>query len=111
MLDIGMEFRKGILFVRLKGVLNGDTSMQLDEELTSTIDNNGIKYLSINLSELKSIDKYGMKVLMKNYLNIRKQDGKVMICGLDKLLDYNGMLLNNLYKIPEESKAFEVITI
>ena len=111
MLDIGMEFRKGILFVRLKGVLNGDTSIQLDNELTSTIDNNGIRYLSINLSELESIDKYGMKVLMKNYLNIRKQDGKVMICGLDKLLNYNGMLLNNLYKIPDEMKAFEVINI
>ena len=76
MLDIDMEFRKGILFVRLRGVLNGDTALELDENLTSIITDNGIKYLLINLNELTYIDKYGLKVIFKNYQNININNGK-----------------------------------
>jgi anti-anti-sigma regulatory factor len=47
-----MEFRKGILFVRLRGILNGDTCYQLEDHLTSLVRDNGIKYLLINLNEL-----------------------------------------------------------
>ena len=111
MLNIDMEFRKGILFVRLNGILNGDTSLKLDEELTSTINNNGIKYLLINLKELTSIDKYGIDIIIKNYINIMNNQGKFIICGINKLFEYNGNILKNLYQVNNEMKAFEVINI
>ena len=38
MLYIDMRFKKGILFVRLKGILNGDTCTTLDNDLTSLIE-------------------------------------------------------------------------
>lgn len=111
MLDIGMEFRKGILFVRLKGILNGDTALDLDENLTSIITNNGIKYLLINLNELTYIDKYGLKVIFKNYKLINMNNGKFIICGGDKLSHYTGNIIDNLYQVSDEIKAFEVINI
>lgn len=111
MLNIDMEFRKGILFVRLNGILNGDTAQKLDEELTSTINNNGIKYLLLNLKELISIDKYGMNIIIKNYINITNNQGKFIICGINKLFEYNGTVLKNLYQVNNEMKAFEVINI
>ena len=46
MLGIDMEFKKGILFVRLSGILNGDTASLLDKEMTSLIETNGIKICS-----------------------------------------------------------------
>ena len=111
MLDIDMEFRKGILFVRLRGVLNGDTALELDENLTSIITDNGIKYLLINLNELTNIDKYGLKVIFKNYQNININNGKFILCGGDKLSNYTGNIIDNLYQVSDEMKAFEVISI
>ena len=37
MLDINMEFRKGILFVRLGGILSDDTYIDLDDHLEEII--------------------------------------------------------------------------
>ena len=65
----------------------------------------------VNLNELSFIDRHGMNVLVKNYINILNNSGKFIICGMDKLLDYNGGLLKNLYQVSNEKKAFEVINI
>ena len=111
MLGIDMEFRKGILFVRLKGILNGDTAMELDDNLTSIISDNGIKYLLVNLNGLKYIDKYGLDIIFKNYQIINSNNGKFIICGTDKLFSYNGNVIDNLYQVNDEMKAFEVINI
>ena len=48
MLDINMEFKQGILLVRLKGLLNGDTVGILKKDLEMIIKDNGIKYVLIN---------------------------------------------------------------
>lgn len=111
MLDVYMKFKKGILFVRPVGVLNGDTSLKLDEDLTNVINNNGIKYVVVNLSSLEYIDYYGIKVIINNYINIKNNNGRFMICGLDNLLSYSGLIMNNLYKLNNEKDAFEVINI
>ena len=36
MLDIDMRFKQGILFIRLNGILNGDTCMKLEESIKVT---------------------------------------------------------------------------
>ena len=86
MLNIDMEFKKGVLFVRLNGILNEETSLILDEDLTSIIKNNLIKNVSINLKHVSYIDKEGIDVIRKNYHIIKELNGKLMICGLKKLI-------------------------
>ena len=66
MLIVKTEFRKGILFVRLKGHLNKDTINKLNKKVTDVIKNNGIRNVVFNFSDLKSID---MKGIM-NYVGI-----------------------------------------
>lgn len=111
MLKIDMQFKQGILFVRLKGILNGDTSIVLDKDLNDIIINNGIKYVLINLNKLEYADKYGLKVIIKNYKNIAKNKGKMIICGINKLFDYDNNIIGNLYQIKEEEKVYEVVKI
>ena len=43
MLNVGTEFRKGILFVRLKGHLNKDTINKLNKRVTKVVKENGIR--------------------------------------------------------------------
>ena len=70
MLDIDMRFKQGILFIRLNGILNGDTCMKLEESISTLIEDNGIKYVLFNLNNLDYIDKYGINLILKNYINI-----------------------------------------
>ena len=52
LLDINLEFCKGILFIRLKGVLNKNTVNKLKDEVNNLVKENGIRNLVFNISEL-----------------------------------------------------------
>ena len=52
MLDINLEFYRGILFIRLKGLLNKTTVSKLKEEVNDLVKENGIRNLVFNISEL-----------------------------------------------------------
>ena len=111
MLDISMEFKKGILFVRLKGIINGDTVSYLDDNLTNIVKDNGIKYLLINFDNIDYIDEYGIDVIRKNYNIINENKGKLILCGMHKILSYNINLIENLYQINEERGVFDLVRL
>lgn len=111
MLNIKMNFQKGILFVRLKGILNGDTCNMLDNNLTNLITSNGVKYVLLNLEELDYIDKYGTNIIIKNYLNIKDNNGNLIIVGINKLFSYNENIFDNLYQIKDEKKVFNLVNL
>ena len=52
MLNVGTEFRKGILFVRLKGHLNKDTINKLNKRVTNIVKENGIRNIVFNFTNL-----------------------------------------------------------
>jgi len=111
MLDVDMEFRQGILFVRLKGLLNGDTAKKFEKELQELIYNNGIKYLLLNLKKLDYIDTYGLKSIFRSYKFIIENQGKMIICGINKLFDYDKNIIGNLYQVSDEESVYEVVNI
>ena len=111
MLDIDMRFKQGILFIRLNGILNGDTCMKLEESISTLIEDNGIKYVLFNLNNLDYIDKYGINLILKNYINITNNNGNLIICGIEKLFTYTNSITNNLYQVHDEDKVFELINI
>ena len=79
-----MEFRRGILFIRLKGDLNKNTIKGVIDE--------DFKYVVLNLDNMYSIDSYSIKYINK-------------IC--DK---YNttSRLLKDIPKISNEYDAFKL---
>jgi len=86
MLKINMEFRKGILFVRLKGVLTKYTYKSLDNYLIPVINNYGIKYIVYNLEALTLIDDYGKASLKKGVDATKSNHGEGGICHAKRFL-------------------------
>lgn len=115
MLNINMEFRKGILFIRLNGILNEKTVEKLEKEVTELVFENGIRNLVFNLEEVTNIDVKGINALLKNYQLCKKNDGKTLVCNLDNSLVkhriYNSRLLNYMYEASDEISAINVLNL
>ena len=110
-----MEYRKGILFVRLKGELTKDTNLKFQKEVTKRIEKNGIRSVVFNLEELKTIDLKGIHSLFYHYELSKKQKGEVCICGIHndevgKRIK-NSRLLSYFTLIDNELKAFQFVKI
>ena len=112
MLNVCTEFRKGILFVRLKGHLNKDTVYKLNKKVTNIVKNNGIRNIVFNLTNLKSIDVKGINTLFYNYELSKNNDGKSLICGNnDKIRKKlkTSRLINYIYEVTDELCATNII--
>lgn len=115
MLMINMEFRKGILFVRLKGILTKDTVNKLNKEVLELIKNNGIRNVVINIKELKAIDTKGINSLFYLYELSNRYKGTSLICGIDdeKIMVKikKSRLIKYMHKVDTELTAINLITI
>lgn len=97
MLKTSMEFRRGILFIRVIGDLNKNTIKDIIDE--------DFKYVVINIDNIYSIDSYSIKYLNKLYKEFKKNSGNMIIC--DKF-NLSRKLFNNIPKIDNEYEAFEL---
>lgn len=114
MLNIDIEYKRGILFIRLKGILNKATSLKLDDILDRAIVGAGIKYLMINCEKLNSIDNDGLKVINERCLELINNEGKLLICGFNEIvrLKIESSSLDKLvYKTNNEIGAFNIINV
>ena len=111
MLKIDIEYRKGILFVRLIGDINKSTIKDM-EVVDNMIKKAGIKYLLINLEKVAIIRPDEVSKLISKYNNLIGDDGKLVICGY-----YNPMKLSinttddKVYLSNKEISAFNIINI
>ena len=114
MLNVGTEFREGILFVRLKGDLNKDTIYKLNKKVTNLVKDNGIRNLVFNLSNLKSIDIKGINTLFYNYELCKNLDGRSLMCGnndnIRKKLK-KSRLVNYIYETTDELSAMKILNM
>lgn len=109
-----LEIRKGILFVRLKGIFNFKTYREFNY-ITSLIEQNGMSKVVINLEQLEKIDLKGINILLYIYELCKIRKGKSLICGINQniypiikrthLLKYINETTNELesLKLMEES--------
>ena len=111
MLNIDIEYKKGILFVRLIGDVNKSTINQM-EIVDNMIKKAGIKYLLINLEKVAIIRPDEIYKMINKYKSLIGDDGKLVICGY-----YNPMNLsintekNKVYISGQEKNAFNIINI
>lgn len=111
MLDINMEIRRGILFVRLKGSLTKETTKYFKSEVSNLIEEKGIRYLVINLAYVNNIDEVGIDIILKEYRYIASSCGKVVICGIDENKKIEAKYFKNIHKSDNELQAFRIINI
>jgi len=100
LLKINTEFRKGIMFIRIKGSLNKNNINNIECE--------DFKYVVFNFDNLLSIDSYSINYIINYNNKIKNDNGKLIIC------DSNNNLVNNLFKdkipiIDNEIKAFNIL--
>jgi anti-anti-sigma factor len=113
LLDIHMEFRKGILFVRLKGILSDDTCRNLDNCLEGMVMRKDIRYIVFNIGKLQYIDIEGINTILKYNFNLNRNGGRALLCGINndlvKTRIENSRMLNYMFEISDELSATNVI--
>lgn len=95
MLKINMEYRKGILFIRLKGELTRFNYQSLNDYLIPLIDENGIRFIVMNLSYLSLIDNYGKDSIRTIISETKKNNGKGLICKPKVRFDDTMRIIDN----------------
>lgn len=114
MLNINLEFHRGILFIRLNGCLDETTVEKLESEVTTLIKESGIRNIVFNMSDLDSIDIFGIDSLMANYKICKLNNGNSLICGLNEFIKQkicSSKLLNYMHEINDELSALSYINL
>ena len=113
MLTINKEFRKGILFVRLLGVLNKDTVNKLYDEVTILVRDMKINNVVFNIEELDIIDIYGINEILLNYKLCKQNNGISMLCGVNSNIKeiIDNSPIRFIAKINNELKALDLVKI
>lgn len=111
MLEINLEFIRGMLFVRLRGRLDTNTYTKLSNCLDDMINDKGLKYFIVNLEELSYIDKKGLQAITDRYSDVVKHDGKLIICGYNNQNIEINNILNKIEHTNNELSALKLINI
>lgn len=88
MLKLEMEYKEGILFARLKGILNKKSSYKINNYLNPVIKKHNIKYLVYNLKDLEMIDARGIDALENSKYYIKCNKGVIKACEVSKEHEY-----------------------
>lgn len=105
MLKALMEFRRGILFVRLYGKFDDDAIKIFDNEVKEVIIKTGIKYVVLNVNNLEDISQNGIKEIRKLRRIINKTDGQFFLFG-GEIKE-----LKSLVNLENELNVFERVVI
>lgn len=113
-MSILTEYRKGIMFLRVKGNLNKKTYKELESEINNMVDGCGINNIVINLEEISKIDMKGISSLYYIYEVIKKIKGNLYLyLGNNEIKSTlkNVRIFNYMNEIDSELKAFDLIKI
>ena len=105
MLKINLEFRKGVLFVRLKGSLNDIDCLS---DIDNTISNMGFKYIVLNLNEIRCITSNSINYILNYNDKILNSNGKLILCEEDNLIS-TYLFKNKIPYVNSEIQAFDLI--
>ena len=104
MLRINVEFRKGVLFVRLEGKIENDDYLK---SINNLIDSIGIKYIVLNIENIKFVDVNSINHIIDYNKQILKKKKHLLIC--DNNNNRNKLFKNNIPNIRCEIDAFSLI--
>lgn len=109
-----LEYRKGILFIRLIGKLINKEVRELEDKVNEIIGDNEIKNVVINMKYVDEIDIKGINALYYIYELSSKNNGTVLVCDLDRLVRdklKHSRIFNYINEISSELEAFNLIRI
>ncbi|MBE6148496.1 MAG: STAS domain-containing protein [Firmicutes bacterium] len=110
MLKMDLEYNRGILFVRLDGRLNRNTTYKINNYLVPVLLKHKIKYLVYNFYKLKDIDEEGIDAILNTKYAIKTNKGLIYLCDVNKELNKKIHKLH-IKKTENELSAFKVIEV
>lgn len=105
MLEYSFVFKKGILFIRLKGDINESTSNIIKDEIDPLIEENGIKNVVLNVSEINSIDNHGIATIYNCYTRLNRKNSSISLCSIPLSLRRKFDFLLKYIKEREDEKT------
>lgn len=105
MLKTEFEFYRGILFIRLKGVLTKYSL--INNNIDKIIDYIDFKYVVFNIDNINQIDAYGINYLINHNNSLNKHNGKVLICQNNNL--FKSKFISKVQTITREKEVFNII--
>lgn len=88
MLKVNYEYKGGVLFVRLNGILDSRNIYLLSSSIKQVIKIGGIKYIVINLEDVKALNDSYIRFLIDDI-----KSSEVYLCGYNSS-NYNNKLLS-----------------
>lgn len=110
MFKMELEYKQGVLFARLKGILNKKGSNKINNYLNSVIKKHDIKYLVYNFKELKMIDESGVNAIINSKRYIKENKGTIKVCNTIGYFEYLRKYLK-LNKISNELEVYKEMEV
>ena len=83
MLKMDIEYKKDILFVRLKGILNTKNVYKINNYLIPVLKKHNIKYLIYNFYSLEDIESSGIDAIINSKCVVKNNNGKMYFCNVN----------------------------
>ncbi|MEN2998407.1 MAG: STAS domain-containing protein [Brevinematia bacterium] len=92
---------KDISIIKIEGVVNVQSSIELENWLNSLLVSREMKKVIVDLSNVQHISSSGLRVLVSFYKKIISNKGRVILVGLNSNL-------KKIFKIVELDSVFEI---
>lgn len=113
-MSTNIDYRRGVLFIRINGVLVGNKISQFESEVIPIILGLGSRYVTINLYDLELIDRRGINSIIKISNIVSRYDGKLAICEINDNIKENfrnSDVFEYCFKTKNELTSLGVFTI
>jgi anti-anti-sigma factor len=84
-MEISQKEEKGIVFIAIKGRLDADSSMEAEKVVKDALGGETSRLL-FNLGELEYLSSAGLRVLLTAAKEMRRRDGKIVLCALNEFV-------------------------
>lgn len=114
MLEIDIEMKKGIMFVRASGELSKRTIGKWNVDVKDLIVDNGIRNIVLNVENLTDIDAKGINSLLNSYELCHTNKGVSVLCGINDIVKEKikkSHLLKFMKEVSSEREAISLIKI
>jgi anti-anti-sigma factor len=88
-MNTNIDYKRGVLFIRINGVLVGNKIEKFESEVIPIILGLGSRYVTINVYELELIDSRGINSIIKLSNIVSRYDGKLAICEINDSIKEN----------------------
>lgn len=110
-----LEYRKGILFIRIIGNLTKENLKELEGKINKIIKEEKIKNVVLNMHYISEIDNKGINILFYIYELVNKYNGFVFITNLENKNIREKLKKMKIFKyideINNELDAFNLIKV